>query len=61
MQKPLPNRSNVCVDMKCFYASCIAMLEGLNVMKMTIAVITNFQTWQCCARCIATDEGAISY
>ena len=43
MQKPLPNRSIMCIDMKCFYASCIAMLEGLDVMKVPIAVIANFQ------------------
>ena len=42
MQKPLPNRSILCIDMKCFYASCIAMLEGLDVMKVPIAVIANF-------------------
>ena len=43
MQKPLPNRSIMCIDMKCFYASCIAMLEGLDVMKVPIAVIANFK------------------
>lgn len=42
MQKPLPNHSILCIDMKCFYARCIAMLEGLDVMKMPIAVIANF-------------------
>lgn len=25
----LPNRDIICIDMKTFYASCIAMLEGL--------------------------------
>lgn len=29
--------------MKCFYASCIAMLEGLDVLKDAIAVIGNFE------------------
>lgn len=43
MQKPLPNRSIMCIDMKCFYASCIAMLEGLDVMKVPIAIIANFK------------------
>ncbi|MEG0385838.1 MAG: UV damage repair protein UvrX [Solibacillus sp.] len=40
---PLPNRSIICIDMQCFYASCMAMLEGLDVMKVPIAVIGNFQ------------------
>lgn len=40
---PLPNRSIICIDMKCFYASCIAMLEGLDVMKVPIAVVGNLQ------------------
>ncbi|ATP39506.1 UV damage repair protein UvrX [Solibacillus sp. R5-41] len=43
MDSPLPNRSIICIDMQCFYASCIAMLEGLDVMKVPIAVIGNFQ------------------
>lgn len=29
--------------MECFYASCIAMLEGLDVLKDPIAVIGNFE------------------
>ncbi|MFB7159729.1 hypothetical protein [Lysinibacillus sp. NPDC056232] len=29
--------------MKCFYTSCMAMLEGLDVLKDPIAVIGNFE------------------
>lgn len=43
MNHPLPNRSIICIDMRCFYASCIAVLEGLDVMKVPIAVIGNFK------------------
>ncbi|WP_054768402.1 DinB/UmuC family translesion DNA polymerase [Lysinibacillus parviboronicapiens] len=38
----MPNKSIMCIDMKCFYASCIAMLEGLDVLQEPIAVIGNF-------------------
>ncbi len=38
-----PINSIICIDMKCFYASCIALLEGLDVMEVPIAVIGNFQ------------------
>lgn len=38
----LPHGEIMCIDMKCFYASCIAMLEGLDVLKEPIAVIGNF-------------------
>ncbi|MGE7020397.1 DNA polymerase thumb domain-containing protein [Solibacillus cecembensis] len=38
----MPNRPIICIDMKSFYASCIAMLEGLDIMKDPIAVIGNF-------------------
>ena len=41
--KDLPNRDIICIDMKSFYASCIAMLEGLDVMQVPIAVIANFE------------------
>lgn len=43
MYPHLPNRSVICIDMKCFYASCIAMLEGIDVMRVPIAVIANFE------------------
>lgn len=43
MYQKLPNRSIICIDMKCFYASCIAMLEGLDVMEVPMAVIANFE------------------
>ncbi|MFJ3387665.1 MULTISPECIES: hypothetical protein [unclassified Lysinibacillus] len=39
----LPHMAIFCIDMKCFYASCIAMLEGLDVLKDPIAVIGNFE------------------
>lgn len=39
----LPHKDILCIDMKCFYASCIAMLEGLDVLKEPIAVIGNFE------------------
>ncbi|MEK4425846.1 Y-family DNA polymerase [Solibacillus sp. FSL K6-1523] len=38
-----PNKSIICIDMKCFYASCIALLEGLDVMEVPIAVIGSFK------------------
>ena len=38
----LPHKDIFCIDMKCFYASSIAMLEGLDVLKDPIAVIGNF-------------------
>lgn len=43
MYAHLPDRSILCIDMKCFYASCIAMLEGIDVMQVPIAVIANFE------------------
>lgn len=43
MNRHFPNRSIICIDMKSFYASCIAMLEGIDVMKVPIAVIANFE------------------
>ena len=36
-----PDRVIVCIDMKCFYASCIAMLEGLDVEQEPIAIVGN--------------------
>lgn len=41
MYEHYPNRPIVCIDMKCFYASCIAMLEGLDVMQEPIAIVGN--------------------
>lgn len=43
MEAHIPERSIICIDMKCFYASCIAMLEGLDIMQVPIAVIANFE------------------
>lgn len=37
----LPYRNIACIDMRSFYASCAAALEGLDVMKTPIAVIGN--------------------
>lgn len=42
MYENFPNKQIVCLDMKCFYASCMALLEGLDVMEEPIAVIGNF-------------------
>lgn len=38
----MPNRNIMCIDMKSFYASAIAMLEGLDIFKDPIAVIGSF-------------------
>lgn len=43
MYEQLPNRPIICIDMKSFYASCIAMLEGLDVTKVPIAIVGNFK------------------
>lgn len=37
----LPRRDIVCIDMRSFYASCAAVLEGLDVMETPIAIIGN--------------------
>ena len=37
----LPNKNIACIDMRSFYASCAATLEGLDVMETPIAVIGN--------------------
>lgn len=38
-----PNRSIICIDMRCFYASCMAMLHNLDPMNVPIAVVGNFE------------------
>lgn len=38
----LPNGEIMCIDMKCFYASCVAMLHGLDILKTPVAVVANF-------------------
>ncbi|MFJ7982289.1 hypothetical protein ACIQ1D_18685 [Lysinibacillus xylanilyticus] len=38
----LSNGEIMCIDAKCFYASCVAMLKGLDVLKEPIAVVCNF-------------------
>lgn len=43
MYENLPDQPIICIDMKCFYASCIAMLENLDVMKVPIAVVGNLK------------------
>lgn len=37
--KGLPDKQIACIDMRSFYASCAAMLEGLDVMRDMIAVV----------------------
>lgn len=43
MYEKAPNRSILCIDMRCFYASCMAMLENLDPMTVPIAVVGNFE------------------
>jgi len=43
MNAKLPNRPIICIDMKSFYCSCIALLEGLDVLKEPMAVIGSFK------------------
>lgn len=39
----MPQKNIFCIDMKCFYASCMAALYGLDVMTTPIAVVANFE------------------
>ncbi len=39
----MPNRSIMCIDMRCFYASCMATLAGLNVLNEAVAVVGNLE------------------
>lgn len=41
MYENLPDRKIVCLDMRSFYASCAAVMEGLDVMDTPIAIIGN--------------------
>ena len=41
MYEHLPDRKIVCLDMRSFYASCAASMEGLDVMDTPIAIIGN--------------------
>ncbi len=41
MMNHLPERTVICLDMRSFYASCAAALEGLDVMETPIAIIGN--------------------
>lgn len=41
MYEQLPNRSILCLDMRSFYASCSAAIEGVDVMDTPIAIIGN--------------------
>lgn len=43
MYENVTQRSMICVDMRSFYASCIASIENLNVMEVPIAIVGNFQ------------------
>lgn len=43
MYSNAPNAPIICIDMRSFYASCIASLHGLDVMEVPIAVVGNFQ------------------
>ncbi|WP_291760217.1 DNA polymerase thumb domain-containing protein [Lysinibacillus sp. UBA5990] len=38
----MPNKPIMCIDMKCFYASCIAMLHGIDILETPVAVVANF-------------------
>jgi len=38
----MPHKPIMCIDMKCFYASIVAMLHGLDVLKTPVAVVANF-------------------
>lgn len=39
----LPDRQIACIDMRSFYASCAALLNGLDVMRDMIAVVGNLE------------------
>ncbi|MCP1143535.1 UV damage repair protein UvrX [Lysinibacillus endophyticus] len=41
--KNAPNKPIMCIDMRCFYASCMAMLENLDPFEVPIAVVGNFK------------------
>lgn len=41
MYKHLPDRKIVCLDMRSFYASCAAAMEGLDILETPIAIIGN--------------------
>ena len=43
MYENAPNRTVICIDMRSFYASCMALLHNLDVMKESIAIIANHQ------------------
>lgn len=43
LYKQAPDRPIMCIDMRCFYASCMAMRENLNPFEVPIAVVGNFQ------------------
>lgn len=43
MKTLYPNRSIICIDMRSFYASCMAVLHNLDVLQVPIAIIGNFQ------------------
>ena len=43
MYDRLPGKQIACIDMRSFYASCAAAIEGLDVMRDCIAVVGNLE------------------
>ena len=43
MYDKAPNKPIICIDMRSFYASCMALIHNLDVMKEPIAIIGNFK------------------
>ena len=43
MYDRLPDKKIACIDMRSFYASCAATIEGLDVMRDCIAVVGNLE------------------
>ncbi len=39
MYEHLPDRKIICVDMRSFYASCAAVMEGLDVMEHRLRLL----------------------
>ena len=56
MYENAPERSIICIDMRSFYASCIASVENLNVMEVPIAIVGNFQQK---GSVVSSDEKAV--
>lgn len=43
MYEHAPHKTMICIDMRSFYASCMALLHNLDVMTVPIAVIANYE------------------